>query len=83
MQFLGDEEYSNTRIFDRRKSEYSNSGSQCQLSPLLKRNKIPGPPAQVVRALLMTSKVPGSSPGGSGIFSLFRQFTSPTDPLNL
>ena len=22
MQFLGDEEYSNTRIFDRRKSEY-------------------------------------------------------------
>ena len=30
-----DEEYSNTRIFDRRKSEYSNSGSQCQLSPLV------------------------------------------------
>ena len=25
----------NTRIFDRRKSQYSNSGSQCQLSPLL------------------------------------------------
>ena len=34
MQFLGDEEYSNTRIFDRRKSDYSNSGSQCHLSPL-------------------------------------------------
>ena len=31
----------------------------------------------------MTSRVPGSSPGGSGVFSLFRQFTSPTDPLNL
>ena len=30
----------------------------------------------------MTSKVLGSSPGGSGGFSLFRQFTSPTDPLN-
>ena len=29
----------------------------------------------------MTSRVPGSSPGGSGVFSLFRQFTSPTDPL--
>ena len=35
VQFLGDEKYSNTRIFDRRKSEYSNSGSQCQLSPLM------------------------------------------------
>ena len=34
MLFLRDEKYSNTRIFDRRKSEYSNSGSQCQLSPL-------------------------------------------------
>ena len=32
--FLGLQEYSNTRIFDRRNSEYSNSGSQCQLSPL-------------------------------------------------
>ena len=32
----------------------------------------------------MTSKVPGSSPGGSGVFfSLFRQFTSPTDPFNI
>ena len=31
----------------------------------------------------MTSWVPGSSPGGSGVFSLFRQFTSPIDPLNL
>ena len=32
----------------------------------------------------MTSRVPGSSPGGSGgFFSLFRQFTSPTDTLNL
>ena len=29
----------------------------------------------------MTSKVLGSSPGGSGGFSLFRQFISPTDPL--
>ena len=51
---------------------------------------MPNPPglkpilvAQMVRALLMTSKVPGSSPGGSGIFfSLFRQFTSLSDPLN-
>ena len=40
--------------------------------------------SSVVRALLMTSRVPGSSPGGSGVFfSLFRQFTSPTDPLNM
>ena len=38
MQFLGNEEYSNTRIFARRKSEYSNSGSQCQLSPLFYRH---------------------------------------------
>ena len=30
----------------------------------------------------MTSKVPGSNPGLSGDFSLFRQFTSPTHPLN-
>ena len=33
----------------------------------------------MVRALLMKSKVPGSSPGGPGISSLFRQFTFPTD----
>ena len=38
--------------------------------------------SSVVRALLMTSRVPGSCPGGSGVFSLFRLFTSPTDPLN-
>ena len=31
----------------------------------------------------MASKVPGLSPGGSGVFSsLFRQLTFPTDPLN-
>ena len=41
MHFLRGEEYSNTRIFDRRKSEYSNSGSHCQLSPLPESNTNP------------------------------------------
>ena len=40
----------------------------------------PDPIAQMVGALLMTSKVLCSNPGGSGIFSRFRQFISPADP---
>ena len=43
----------------------------------LKREKTPDPGSawshsSVVRALLMTSRVPGSSPGGSGVFFSFQ-----------
>ena len=51
----------------------------------LKREKSPDPPGLEPGTLLVMSNAltTGSSPGGSGDFSHFRQFTSPADPKNL